>query len=170
MRRVMVIGCPGAGKSTVARRLADKLALPRIALDGVYWRPGWVECPSTEFREAVARLAATPAWVMDGNYGFTYDLRMPVADTIVWLDLPRWTCVRSVLVRTARGYGRTRETLPPGCPERFDMEFLGYMWNFNTRQRPGMVAALEKFAGHARLHRLESRKDGERFMAMIEQR
>jgi hypothetical protein len=50
------------------------------------------------------------------------------------------------------------------------MEFLRYVWNFNARQRPGMVAALEKLAGHARLHRLESRKDGERFLAMIEQR
>jgi len=170
MRRVMVIGSPGSGKSTMARRLADRLALPMIALDTLYWRPGWVENSRAAFREAVAQYAAMPAWVMDGNYSFTYDLRMPVADTVVWLDLPRWTCMRSLLLRTARGYGRTRDTSPPGCPERFDVEFLGYVWNFNTSQRPGMVAALEKFAGHARLHRLESRKDGERFMAMIEQR
>jgi adenylate kinase family enzyme len=170
MRRVMVIGSPGAGKSTMARRLADKLALPMIALDSLYWRPGWVECPSAEFREAVARAAATPTWVMDGNYSFTYDLRMPVADTIVWLDLPRATCMRSVLARTVRGYGRTRDTMPAECPERFDVEFLRYVWNFGVRQRPGLVAALEKFAGHARLHRLESRKSSERFMAMVEPR
>jgi adenylate kinase family enzyme len=170
MRRVMVIGSPGAGKSTLARGLADKLARPMVALDSLYWRPGWVESPGAEFREAVARFAATPAWVMDGNYGFTYDLRMPVADTIVWLDLPRWTCARRVVIRTARGHGRTRDTLPPGCPERFDLEFLAYVWNFKANQRPGMVAAVEKYAGHARLHRLESRKDTERFMAMIERR
>jgi adenylate kinase family enzyme len=168
MRRVMVIGCGGAGKSTLARRLGDKLALPVIVLDAVYWRPGWVECPQREFREAVARLAATPEWVMDGNYSLTYDLRMPIADAVVWLDLPRWTCMRRVLLRTACGYGRTRDSMTPGCPERFDMDFLRYVWDFHARYRPQIVAALEEFAGRARLYRLESRKESEQFLAMIE--
>jgi hypothetical protein len=69
-----------------------------------------------------------------------------------------------------RHYGRTRAGMPDGCRERLDPEFLRYVWNFNARQRPLIVAALEKFARHARLHRLESRKDGERVMATIEQR
>src|ERR1700733_3762331 len=82
MRRVMVIGCAGAGKSTLARRLAEKLALPLVALDNVFWRPGWIESPAAEFRKNVARLAAMPAWIMDGHYSSTYHMSMANADNI----------------------------------------------------------------------------------------
>jgi adenylate kinase family enzyme len=170
MRRVLVIGCSGSGKSTLARRLAKALGLPLIELDFLYWRPGWVETSMPEFRAAIARLAGGPGWVMDGNYSTTFDLRMPLADTIVWLDFARWNCMRGVLMRIVRGYGRTREGLPEGCPERLDITFLRYVWNFRAAQRPRIVAALAKFAGHAQLHRLESRTDGKRFMAMVERR
>ena len=170
MRRVMVIGCSGAGKSALARRLAKALALPLIELDFLYWHAGWVETPMSEFRDVIARFADWPAWIIDGNYSTSFDLRMPFADTIVWLDYARAACMRGVLTRMIRHYGHTRAGMPEGCPERVDPVFLRYVWNFNVRQRPLIVAALEKFAGHARLHRLESRKDGERFMATIEQR
>jgi len=75
--------------------------------------------------------------------------------------------MRRVMV-LVRYYGRTREDMPEGCPERVDAEFLKYVWNFQTQYRPRIVAALEKFAGRAQLHRLESRNDAERFMATIE--
>jgi len=166
----MVIGCAGAGKSTVARRVARAVALPLIELDFLYWRPGWIETPMPEFRDAVARLADGPAWIVDGNYDTTYDLLMPLADTIVWLDFARWICMYGVLTRIVCGYGRTRDGLPEGCPERFDAEFLKFVWNFHTLYRPRIVEGLEKFAGHARLHRLESRKDSERFMTTVERR
>jgi adenylate kinase family enzyme len=123
-----------------------------------------------EFRIVVARLADGPTWIMVGNYHATFDLRMPVADTIVWLDFTRWTCMYGVLTRILRHYGHTREEMPEGCPERLDVTFLQFVWNFQTGYRPRIVAALEKFAGHAQLHRLKSRNDAERFMATIEQR
>src|ERR1700747_2730402 len=99
MRRVLVLGCPGAGKSTLARRMAAALTLPLVELDRMFWRPGWVEAPREEFRDAVVRLAAMPAWIMDGNYRFTFDLRLPVADTIVFLDLPRRICMWRIIMR-----------------------------------------------------------------------
>ena len=94
----------------------------------MFWRPGWVEAPREEFRDAVARVAAMPNWIMDGNYTFTFDLRLPLADTVIWLDLPRHICMWRVITRTARGYGRTRAGLAEDCPERFDWEFLNYVW------------------------------------------
>lgn len=170
MRRVLVIGCPGAGKSTLARRMAGALGLPLIELDRVFWRPGWIQTPGEVFREAVVRLTGSAAWIMDGNYGDTYDLRMPAADTVVFLDLPRGACMYRVVMRTILGYGRTRPGLPPECPERFDREFLNYVWNFRFRHRPRIIAALAKHAGHAQVHHLESRGAVERFQAMIERR
>jgi adenylate kinase family enzyme len=170
MRRVMVIGTGGAGKTTLARRLAERLALPLVELDNVFWRPGWVASPAAEFREAVGRLAATPAWIMDGNYSNTYDPRMPIADTILWLDYSRLTCMWSVLARTARGYGRTRKGLPPECPERIDMEFFAYVWTFRAVHRPRIVAGLDTYAKEGRIERFESRKEAERFLVTVESR
>ena len=170
MRRVLVLGCAGAGKSTLARRMAATLSLPLIELDSVFWRPGWVQVPREEFREAVARLAAMPAWIMDGNYRFTFDLRLPRADTIVFLDLPRRTYTWRVIRRTVIGYGRTRVGLPERCRERFNWEFLNFVWNFHAEHRPQFVALLANLPDHVRLHRLESPHEVERFLAMIERR
>jgi adenylate kinase family enzyme len=123
-----------------------------------------------EFRDVVERLADGPTWIMVGNYSTSFDLRMPVADTIVWLDFTRWTCMYGVLMRIVCNYGRTREGMPERCLERVDPEFLKFAWNFRTRYRPQIVTALEKFAGRAQLYRLTSRNDAERFMATIERR
>ncbi len=99
---------------------------------------------------------------MDGNYTGSLPIRLPRADTVVWLDHPRHRCVRRVLWRTARSYGRQREGGPDGCPERFDLEFLRYIWNFRAQHQPKLVAALEEFGSHARLRRLATDQDGER--------
>ena len=154
MRRLLVIGCAGAGKSTLARALAATLALPLVELDRVYWRPGWQEPDRDQWRAAVADHAAAPRWVMDGNYGDTFDLRMPLADGIVWLDYPRGICLRRVAARTLRNHGRTREGLPDGCPDRFDPAFLRYIWDFPVKHRPRIEAAIDRFGCRERLWRV----------------
>src|SRR5262245_30772801 len=116
MRRVMVVGCPGAGKSTFARRLGEKLGLPVLHLAVHHWRSGWSMPDLQDWRNTCAVLASAPDWIMDGNFSNTYDLRMPRADTLIWLDYPHYTCLRRVLLRLAKNYGRTRPDLPAGCP------------------------------------------------------
>ena len=101
---------------------------------------------------------------MDGNYASSLDIRLPRVDTVFWLDHPRHLCVRRVLGRVAGNYGRVRDGLPEGCPERLDLEFLRYIWNFNAKQRPRLKAALEKFGSHATLHTLKSDRDVERVL------
>ena len=164
MRRVMVIGCPGAGKTTLAHRLARQLGLPVVCLDLHFWRPGW-QIPDTGiWREQVTALAALPEWVMDGNYSSTYDVRMARADSLVWLDYPRHVCVRRVLLRTLRDYGRTRPDLPEGCPERLDLAFLRYVWGFPRKHRPRIVAGIEQFGSHLHTTRLVCDSDVEAFL------
>ena len=159
MRRVLMIGCSGAGKSTLARKLSAATGLPLIGLDRIYWRSGWIELPSSEWRAAVENLVAEPAWIMDGNYSGTFDLRMPRADTAIWLDYPRTVCLRRVLWRIIKGYGRTRADLPDDCPEKFEAQFLRLVWNFPTNSRPRIVDALQRFGGHLRVFRFTH--DGE---------
>jgi adenylate kinase family enzyme len=127
MRRVLVIGISGAGKSTFARELARRTGLPLIHLDKEFWRPGWTTTPLPEWRAKVEALAARDAWIMDGNYGATLDLRLPRADAVIWFDYLRLRCLRQIAWRIATTYGRVRPDLAPGCPEQIDLEFLRFV-------------------------------------------
>jgi adenylate kinase family enzyme len=167
MNRILVIGNAGAGKSTLARRLGVKFGLPVIHLDSQFWRHGWQIPESQAWRQQVTALVASSEWVMDGNYANTFDIRMPRADTLVWLDYPRDICMRRVLKRTIIGYGRTRSDLAEGCPDRFDIAFLRYVWSFPVKHRPRIVAGIAQFGGHLRVIRLSSDRDAEIFVAAL---
>jgi adenylate kinase family enzyme len=157
MQRILVIGSPGAGKSTLASRIARDLGLPLIHLDREYFGPGWTTPPKAEWREKVRMLAARPAWVMDGNYASTFDIRVPRATTIVWLDLPRWRCLTRVLWRVARNYGRSRPDLGAAGPERFDLSFMRWIWSYPVTMRPKTARMLERLRPDQRVYVLRSR-------------
>jgi adenylate kinase family enzyme len=89
---------------------------------------------------------------------------MPRADSLVWLDYPRGICMRRVLMRTIAGYGRTRPDLPADCPDRFDLVFLRYVWDFPRKQRPRIIAGIEQFGGHLRVTRLGGDAEVEEFL------
>ena len=142
MQRVLIIGCPGSGKSTLARSLAERTHLPLIHLDAAYFGPDWREPSEPVWRERVHDLAARDAWIMDGDFGGTFDLRMPHADTIIFLNMPTRLCLWRVLKRTVRFYGRVRPGSAPGCRERFNAHFLWYVRNYNRKRRPGILRRL----------------------------
>ncbi len=158
-QRILVIGCSGAGKSTLARKLAEGLVLPLIHLDAEYWLPGWQQPARAHWREKVAELAARETWVMDGNYAGTFDLRMPRAEVIVLLDVPRWLCLWGILWRPLRFWGQQRPDMAPGCIERYDWPFVKYVWGFRDRQMPMITAALSTLGAGAKLVHLRSRRE-----------
>jgi adenylate kinase family enzyme len=162
MRRILIVGCPGSGKSTVARRLAALSRLPLIHLDQLYWLPGWVEPEKARWRQRLEEALAGPEWIIDGNYGGTLGLRLLAAEAVVVLDLPRWLCVLRVLRRVVTGWGRTRPDMAAGCPERLQWDFLRYIWNFRSRQFPQVLAELKRFSG--RVIVLRSRGEVRRFL------
>ncbi len=102
MRRIVVVGTSGSGKTTVARELSQRLGLPHIELDALHWAPGWTEAPTEVFRTRVAGALEAPGWVVDGNYSKARDLVWPRADTIVWLDYALAVVLRQVIGRTVR--------------------------------------------------------------------
>src|ERR1051326_8693301 len=88
-----------SGKSVLATRIAAQTGLPLIHLDALFWKPGWVETPRDEWRRTVEELVEGDAWVMDGNYGGTLDLRLAACDTVLFLDFPPIVCLCRVLKR-----------------------------------------------------------------------
>jgi adenylate kinase family enzyme len=147
MNRVLILGCPGAGKSTLAQRLAQASGLNLFHLDQLYWQPGWIKPNKEEWRDRLTQLLGLEEWIIDGNYGNTLPLRLASADTAIFLDFPRWICLSRALRRVIRWRGRTRADMPYGCPERFDWDFLRYIWTFHATQRPQILRELESFAG-----------------------
>jgi adenylate kinase family enzyme len=150
-RRVLVIGISGAGKTTLAQQIAAATGLPLIHLDREHWLPGWREPPKSEWRAKVAALAATDAWIMDGNYTGSLDVRMPRADAVVWLDYGAVKCIARVLRRVATNWRRSRTDMADGCPERIDRTFLLYIWRFRSQYRPVIERAIDRFGSSARL-------------------
>ena len=142
--RIILIGSGGAGKSTLARELGEALQRPVHHLDALYWSAGWVEPDKQGWRKAQEELCAQDSWIMDGNYGGTLDLRLAAADTILFLDFPRVLCLYRALKRTFVYRGTTRPDMTPGCPERIDLKFLRWIWNYPATRRPGILKKLAK--------------------------
>ena len=142
MQRVMIIGCGGSGKSTLAQRISDRLGLENISLDQYYWKPGWETHSVEEWEKIVTKLAQKERWVMDGNYGGTMSLRIPRADTIIFLNYPRHICLARVVKRTLKHYGKVRPGMTADCPEHFNLEFLHYILMYNSVRRPGLLKKL----------------------------
>ena len=168
MQRVLIVGNSGGGKSTLARRLGEKLGLPVVHLDVLYWKPGWVESDDAPFRADVAQALQGPAWICDGNFSSNWDIRMPLADTIVWITQPRLVCLARAIWRVVAYRGRrTRPDMAAGCAEKFDLEFYRYIWTYDAKVAPRLDAALQTYGAHTRCVRLRSDREIARFLASV---
>lgn len=163
MKRVIIIGCGGAGKSTLAQKLGEKTGLPVVHLDKLYWKPGWVKRTPEEFDPIVLSEIEKEEWIMDGNFNRTISLRLRRCDTVVYMDFNRVTCLLGVLKRVLTTYGKVRPDMGAGCPERIDLDFLQWVWNFNKNKREKYHALLAE-ATHARVIILKNRRGVRRFL------
>jgi len=134
----MIYGGSGSGKSTLACDIGKITGLPVVHIDPMYFRAGWVQRPKSETTKLVLAAIATQQWVLDGNHHSTFPERIARADIVIFLDFPTWLRLWRVLSRTLRYGGKTRPDMAPGCPERFDAEFVfkwvgGYYWRSHAR-------------------------------------
>jgi adenylate kinase family enzyme len=165
--RILVIGCSGSGKSTLARALSYRYRLRHISLDrDVFWMPGWTERPKEEAYARIEALVQEERWVMDGTSPGSLNLRLPRTDLVIWLRPPRWTSLRGAIGRWLRYAGRTRPEMAPGCPEKFDFEFLHYIWTFERMSSPRVEENLQRFGEGIPLLTLNSRGDMNRLLKM----
>jgi adenylate kinase family enzyme len=119
--RILVIGCSGGGKSTLSQKLAQRFSLTYISFDrDIFWMPGWTERPRTEQREIITEMVARERWIMDGSNPSSFDLRLPRADLVIWMQISRLVCIWSVFKRWMMFFGRTRPEMATGCIEKVD--------------------------------------------------
>lgn len=170
MKRILILGCSGAGKSTLARRLGKILNLPVIHMDVHFWQAGWVVPRMEAWRETVARLVREDAWVMEGNFAESLDLRLPACDTVLFLDFPRWRCFPRIFRRWIKWRGRTRPDLPEGCPEQWDWRYLNWVWNYPRKTLPATLNQISRFGAGKPVTTLRSPDEVEAFLLSLSSR
>lgn len=167
--RVLVIGCSGGGKSTLSRKLAEHLALEYQSIDrDVRWLPGWKERDRAARFKILEELVARERWVMDGSNPSTFELRVPRSDLVIWVRMPRLTCLIGVARRVWRSYGTVRPDMADGCPEQLpDRTFLDYIWSFEKKTAPSFLRKLGQHGDGIPLVTLRSRRDTKRLLQCV---
>jgi adenylate kinase family enzyme len=162
MRRILVIGNAGAGKTSVAQLLASQRCLPYIGLDRIVWKPGWVKTSTLERQEKESAIADTPTWVVDG----VSLLILGAADTVILLDYPRYKCFWRAIRRNIPYLFRSRPGLPERCPEISIVPVLfKIIWQFPKKVRPKILSECHNRG--KRIVQIRSNKDLERFLSSV---
>jgi adenylate kinase family enzyme len=168
LQRVVILGPVGAGKSTLAVRVAEQTGLPVVHLDPLFWRSGWTPAPREEALARLAEAVQGERWILDGNFlpdsNGGWDARFDRADTVVLLDLPRRACLWRVAKRVVRSR-RPRPDLPEGCMEGVDRATLRWIWSYPREERPRVLRILERLDEGVAVHHLRSGSDVRRFLA-----
>lgn len=167
MKKIAIIGSGGSGKSTFARKLGEKLQIEVFHLDAILWKPNWTAVSKNQ-QEAIQRqLVSKDQWIIDGNYNGTLDLRLNAADCIIFMDMPRKLCVYRVFKRMLLYRNRQRPDMAEGCRERFDLNFLKWIWNYPRDKRPGVYQKLQRLQDHKEIVILTSSKEARNFISQL---
>ena len=138
--RILILGCPGSGKSTFARALAAKTGLPLVHLDTVWWRADGTHIPREDFDRALDGLLRGEQWILDGDYSRTYEVRLRAADTVVFLDYPEDVCMDGI----RRRIGEERPDMP-WKESTLDPELVAQVQNYARDNRPQVLSLLQKY-------------------------
>ena len=163
MKKVIVIGCPGSGKTTFALKLNERTGLPLYHLDAVWHKPDKTHIPREEFDERIAEIFKEPEWIIDGNYKRTIEMRLKQCDTVFLFDLPVEVCIQGATERI----GKERYDMP-WLETELDPEFLQFIKDFPQDTLPFIYELLEKYKDEKETVIFRSREDADEFIKRIE--
>lgn len=158
MKKVLVIGCPGSGKSTFSRALHSITGIPLVHLDMLYWNADKTTVENTVFLERLQKALEMPAWIIDGNFSSTMEWRLQECDTVIFLDYAVELCLQGVRQRR----GTVRSDIPWVETEE-DPEFIRFIKDFNQQRRPQIIELLKKYA-HKNIFVFTSRLEADDFL------
>ena len=169
MKRVIIIGNCGSGKSTFAKRLHKILGIELIHLDTLFWKPDWVETSRSEWREIVRKTIQKESWIIDGNYNSTLMIRIERADTIIFFDFSRTICLLNAIKRTTKSKLRKieRDDLTKGCDEKYELIFYKWIWNYNKNVRPKYLDLLDSLKTEKHIEIFRSYKEADEFLEKL---
>jgi len=160
MEKIIVIGCPGSGKSTFSKALHRATSLPLFHLDMLYWNTDQTTVEKSVFLERLSDVLRKDKWIIDGNYSSTLELRMQACDTVIFLDYPVELCLEGIRQRK----GKPRSDIPWVEPDKEDEEFIEFVKNYNAQSRPQVLQLLNEFADKAQFV-FRNRKEADAFLA-----
>ena len=166
MERIMIIGCGGAGKSTLARQLGEKTGIPVVHMDRLFWQPGWVATPDEEFESIMEQQIFADRWIIDGDFIATMPQRLQRCDTVIYLDMSRTVCLWGAISRLVKNHGKVHSDMGIGCPESFDPDFLKWVWQYNKNNRAENYRLLNEAKG-IKIIILRNRREVNSFLANI---
>ena len=162
MKKVIVVGSPGAGKSTFARKLRDRTGLPLFYLDRLYHNPDRTTVSRDVFDARLGEILKREAWILDGNYQRTLPLRFAACTHVFFFDLPVEECLAGAAARI----GTVREDLP-WVEAEFDADFRQYILDFPRDQLPVLYALTEQYASTRSVTVFRSRAEADAFLDQI---
>lgn len=162
MDRIAIMGCGGSGKSRLARSLGAVLGITPVHLDGLYYDADWKPLDKKTFADLQRGLVSAPRWIIDGNYASSLPIRLQAADTVIFLDLPGWTCLRGILQRRLRHGGGQHQAV--GVYDRITWDFVRYIISYRRRMAPRVRTLISEHAGDAQVVVLRSRRAARHYL------
>lgn len=166
MQKILIIGSNGAGKSTFSYALAEKLDLPLVHIDQIYWRGCWDVTPREEFEHMVALEAQKEKWIIEGNNIKSLEGRLQYADTVFWFEFPPLICIFNIFKREWHYRGKVRPDLPDACVSKLRLSFLRYAWLFNKRNRARIIELLKRYP-HIEVIRFTGRRQVKSYLRLL---
>ena len=165
MKRVLVIGCSGAGKSTFAKRLHGIVGLPLIHLDLIWHRADRTVISREEFDARLSEILKGDEWIIDGDYGRTLETRLARCDCVYFLDYPLEVCLSGVEARI----GQPRSDMP-WVEQDFDADFRQWILQFPEKKRPRILELLEQYGEGKEIFVFHTREESDAYLKTLENR
>ena len=158
MKKIIVIGCPGSGKTTFAEKISKKLGLPLFYLDAIWHKADKTHISRDEFDARLSEILAQDSYVIDGNYSRTLERRIEACDTVFLFDLPTEICIEGAMLRI----GKKRVDMPWIAAE-LDPNFKAEIENFRDKNLPETYFLLDKYKEGKTVVIFKSREDADAF-------